>query len=378
MKFITEAQFLNIFDAVSVPYSQFLRQAKVRVGKNIHALKDYAQNKQIPSDDIKLLYENIKNRNEYLSRFYTMSLRIQPEKQQLNLLEPMKSRHLNNNENVNAKNLIRNMHYKNILQTTKSGFENNPTYFDMLTDLYIHHIIDYKILTPSALFYMRNGRLGSVFSSFYFRASIMNPYLVYSLNKSVLKGTRVFTPTLGWTSYCHGFLQCPDVVEYVGTDVIPDVCKKTQQFAKEYYPDKTIDIYCSPSEKLATNAAFLAKYREHFDTVFFSPPYYKLEIYAGASQSTQMYKTYEEWLAKYWEKTIQLCHAVLQKGGKMCYILSGYGSENTSEQYDLITDMNRISRQYFVLKEIQPMFNKDVHVTKHKETAEKIILFIKK
>jgi hypothetical protein len=74
----------------------------------------------------------------------------------------------------------------------------------------------------------------------------------------------------------------------------------------------------------------------------------------------------------------------------MCYILSGYGqgssssttrqslgSENTKEQYDLITDMNKITRKYFEQRSMQPMYNKDVHVTEHKETNEKIMIFTK-
>jgi hypothetical protein len=67
--------------------------------------------------------------------------------------------------------------------------------------------------------------------------------------------------------------------------------------------------------------------------------------------------------------------------------LSGYGqgakpptanrSKNTKDQYDLLTDMNKITRQYFKLLSVQPMYNKDVHVTEHKETNEKIMVFIK-
>ena len=118
-----------------------------------------------------------------------------------------------------------------------------------LLDIYNNKIIDYKILTPSALHYIDNGRIGSVYSSFYFRASIMNPYLVYSLNKNVLKGTRIFTPTLGWTSYAYGFMECDTVTEYVGTDVMKDVCTKTRTFLKNNYPTKKHKIYQSPSEK---------------------------------------------------------------------------------------------------------------------------------
>ena len=102
-----------------------------------------------------------------------------------------------------------------------------------------------------------------------------------------------------------------------------------------------------------------------------------MEKYKGGEQSIEIYKTYEEWLEKYWKATIILCYKVLQKGGKLCYILSDYGSENTKEQYDLIEDMNNITKQYFKLKSIQDMHNKDVHVTKHKKSNEKIIIFTK-
>jgi len=56
---------------------------------------------------------------------------------------------------------------------------------------------------------------------------------------------------------------------------------------------------------------------------------------------------------------------------------AGYGSENTKEQYDLVTDMNIIAKKYFTLKNIQPMYNKNVNNTKHKEPAEKIMVFVK-
>ena len=61
----------------------------------------------------------------------------------------------------------------------------------------------------------------------------------------------------------------------------------------------------------------------------------------------------------------------------MCYILSGYGSKNTNESYDLLGDMNKITDKYFTLKSQQHMFNKDVHVTKHKETDERIMIYEK-
>jgi hypothetical protein len=377
MKLLTLDTFIGMFHQnKTMTFSEYLDKAKVRIGDHLEPLKEYMKRKDIEKAKIKLLFDNIQHRDEYLKRFYNMSLRVQDSN--LHIEDgAMKNKAMDNNKHPTYKNLIRNLHYKDILENTKSGIDNVPTYMEVITDLYLHNIIDYKILTPSALFYIQEGRLGSVFSSFYFRASIMNPFLVYSLNHSVLKGTKIFTPTLGWTSYCFGFLECPLVKEYVGTDVITDVCKKTADFAKTQYPDKEVRIFCHPSEDLMKNAGFKKKYRQHFDLVFFSPPYYKLELYAGKNQSTTQYKTYEEWLTKYWEETIRLCHYVLEPHGKMCYILSGYGSENTGDQYDLLGDMNKIAKKYFTFKSQQPMYNKDVHSTKHKETAEQIMIFQK-
>jgi len=375
MKLIRLHEFLNLFEREPDTLSDFLRKATVRTSAGLVPLKEYMSRRNIDKEKIKTLFENIKNRNEYLTRFYNLSLRVDPEFLTIQT-PPMKNKQMNNNESINYKVLIRNMHYKGILQDTKSGIEGVPTYIDVLKDLYVHSIIDYKLLTPSASDYIEKGRIGSVFSSFYFRASIMNPYLVYSLNHSTLKGTKIFTPTLGWTSYCFGFLQCPYVTEYVGTDVIKDVCTKTQEYAN-LYKDKKTTIFCEPSENLAKSSQFRKKYREHFDVVFFSPPYYRLELYKGAEQSTNKYTSYEQWLDGYWEKTIELCHHVLENGGRLCYILSGYGSDNTKEQYDLLGDMNRITKKYFKLQSSQPMYNKDVHSTNHKETAEKIMVFQK-
>ena len=301
-EYVSLKDFLDIFKSPNKndTFDKFYNKAKVRSGNKLTKLSDYVTSKNINMDDMRLLHTHIKQRDEYLTRFYTMSLRINETKIH-NVLKPMKINELDNNKEPLCKNAIRSMHMIDILQNTKSGIENIPTYMDVLKDIYLKNIIDYKILTPSSLFYMNNGRLGSVFSSYYFRASIMNPYLVYSLNHRLLKGTKIFTPTLGWSSYSYGFLECPMVTEYVGTDVIKSVCDKTGKFARENYKDKLINIYCKPSEDLMKASNFTNKYKNYFDVVFFSPPYYRLELYEGKSQSTEKYKTYEEWLDKYWE-----------------------------------------------------------------------------
>lgn len=378
MDLITIDDFLQIFQsspADNMNLDDFIDKYKVVTGNKEHKLKDYMKGKTINREHLQLILENIQNRQKYLKRFYNMSLRVNKKNDIIhNNITAMNSI-FDNNKGVIYKNLIRNLHFWDILQNTKSGFENTPTYMNIIMDLYKNNKIDYKILTPSALHYIKNGRIGSVFSSFYFRASILNPYLIYSLNVNVLKGTKIFTPTLGWSSYAKGFIESPDVIEYVGTDVIPDVCKKTKQLLENF--EIKSDIYCKPSEDLYKSKTFLKKYRQHFDVVFFSPPYYRLELYQSDNQSTTRYKDYQDWLAKYWESTVKLCHHVLEKDGKMCYILSDYGSKNTSQKFDLVNDMNDIAKKYFHLTSIQTMQNKNVHSTKHRETGEQIILFTK-
>lgn len=377
---ITQNKFIDIFDGPnSRTLDDFIKTANVKSGaQRISPLYQYMKEHNIPKSDIKLLYDHIIARHEYLARFYKKSL-MPTDEHKIDEESPMPLSNMNNDQKTNYKNIIRNLHYADILKNTKSGLENVPTFFDVLNDLYKKEIIDYKILTPSARHYIKEGRIGSVFSSYYFRASIMNPYLVYSLEKRLLKGERIFSPTLGWSSYAYGFLECPEVKEYVATDVIPRVCKVTKNLCQNYYPHKKTTIYCEPSERLAQNRTFMTTYREHFDVVFFSPPYYELEKYPGANQSTTTYKTYEEWLQLYWETTIRMCHHVLKRGGRLCYILSSYGSTDKTDRIDLLKDMNAITKKIFTYIRTIPMKNKNVHVTadSHRETGEKIVLFIK-
>jgi len=374
MYYISVDRFLSLFrKKESMTFSEFKSKYKVRgSGGKVVNLTTYMKDRQT---DLRHLYDHLENREEYLRRFYKKSLKP-TDIHELSEEKPMTQTVSNNNSLVQYKNIIRNIHYVDILENTQSGFD-IPTFLIVLKDLYNNDIIDYKLLTPSASHYIKENRIGSVFSTFYFRASILNPYLVYSLNKSLLKGTRIFTPTLGWSSYCYGFLECDEVVEYVGTDVIKSVCEKTREFAKTSYKNKDVRIYCSPSEDLYHSKPFLRKYLEHFDVVFFSPPYYELEKYPGKDQSTNRYKNYNEWLHGYWLDTIQLCYAVLKKGGRLCYILSDYGSSQTGKYYSLVEDMNTITSTFFKKKKILNMYNKNANMTKHRTTDEKIMVFVK-
>ena len=66
---------------------------KVRIGLRLVQLNDYIKTKdKLTSDDIKQLMENIRDRNEYLSRFYDVSLKV-PESLAIRD-PPMKNNHL--------------------------------------------------------------------------------------------------------------------------------------------------------------------------------------------------------------------------------------------------------------------------------------------
>ena len=169
----------------SKTFNTFMKNAQVLTyNKTILPLHDYIKNKNINIDDLKFIYHHIIDREQYLYRFYRKSLEI-PTNMHIED-PPMPSTKLDNNQKINYKNVVRNMFWLEIFKNTKSGFDNILSFLIVLENLYLKEIIDYKILTPSAISYIRKGRIGSVLSSFYFRASIMSPYLVYSLAISVL------------------------------------------------------------------------------------------------------------------------------------------------------------------------------------------------
>ena len=72
MEIIDLKDFLKIFHKPKQTYNDFLKKTNVRLGSRLIHLKQYIKEKQIPITDIKLLFENIQNRNEYLTRFYNL------------------------------------------------------------------------------------------------------------------------------------------------------------------------------------------------------------------------------------------------------------------------------------------------------------------
>lgn len=372
---LTEEDWISRFsklDLKRMTYNSFLKRCKVRRGNNeIVTFISYCKSKNIPEDTLHFLFEFVKHKEDYLIRFYKTSLKIHT------LDYSSKELTYSNNSNKNFKNLIRNIYYKEILNNTSTVQPNIRTYMKVIDDLFNHLIFDYKILTPSVLQLIMKGEMGSILSGLYFRASIMNPFLVYSLTKMhMCSAKKVFTPTLGWSSYAVGMSGIDSITHYVGVDVIPKVCNTTVEICKCIRPSMKVETYCQPSETLINNQEFVKKFKNYFDTIFFSPPYYEYELYQGNRQSTKKYKTYESWLLNYWEPTIKLCGLISKKNALMCYIVSKYKINN--KIIDLPKDMNAITEKYFKLIDQKSMKNSNVSITKHRDTDEIAFFFVLK
>ena len=162
------------------------------------------------------------------------------------------------------------------------------------------------------------------------RASIFNPYTYSWILKNVFPGgKKLFSPVLSWGSPVIGFANS-DYDQLLAVDVIPEVVSKSEQLHDYsesmrntwFGDDKKLGTFiCCPSEKLNERMPFTDVYEKYFDLVFFSPPYYNLEMYTGGEQSHETWQTYEEWLDGYWKPTVELCYECLKPGATFSFVI---------------------------------------------------------
>lgn len=370
---LTLNKWLSLFTNKETKQDHFIKTFKIRYSNGTtSSLEEHLKKKPITKSILKILFHVFEqDRKRYLTNFYKKSLDVSSfsSKQKLPLC-------IHNDKYSQNKNIIRNTYYKEILHDTNTIQPNVRNYYDVVIDLYKHKIIDYKLITPSSLKLLEKGtNLSSILSAYYFRSSIMNPTIPYAITTLVESDKiKVFTPTLGWSSYAYGVLSNPNLYEYVGIDVLNKVCNNTRKLLTKNNIQN--EIRCEPSENVAKDKTFLQKYKNHFDLIFFSPPYYELELYSGKLQSTNKYKTYTEWLEKYWTPTIKMCHHILGNQSLMCYIVSGYNYKG--HYLNLSKDMNAISeKEGFDLIRSVNISSKNVKITKHRKLGERIYIFKK-
>ena len=106
MEVISLKSFLKLFhvkDEKPCTVNHLMMNAHVQVGTKRRKLKEYTKDKHISKDTIKTLCEHINNRDEYLTRFYNLSLQIHPDKLSISNtgINPMRNREMNNNQQNN-------------------------------------------------------------------------------------------------------------------------------------------------------------------------------------------------------------------------------------------------------------------------------------
>ena len=308
---------------------------------------------------------------------------------ELNKLIEMPIGVLSTQKNDASRYMIRNLHYIDILHTTRitNSVKCDVSFWQTFINLFNKLVLEDRFFCKSVLeLCLKKGDSNTFFyhiQQYQPKASILNPYTINWILKNVFTGTKLFTPVLSWSSYLMAFMHS-DWEEYVGVDVIQEVCDRTK-FMFDYYQslhqtpqnNKTIDLFCCPSESLYHNDKFLDKYRNHFDAILMCPPYYDMEIYEGGQQSIKSFKTYAEWLTGYWEYTVAVNEIVLKKGGRFGFIVNDYESLK-KVMYPLINDLNLVSLKYFKLVDAFRLINRGSPLrVNYKDRTEMLFVYEK-
>ena len=169
---LSKPKFLQEFQQKKKPtFREFTKTAVVLNYKGDRkTLLEYAKLRGLSQDDLHLVHGYAIDPETYLSAFYDRSLRVDAATflDDLSDETAMPRNAMDNDQLTKYKNLIRNLFYKEILEETQSGLANVPSFLRVVRGFYLRGEIDYKLLTPSALHYMREGKISSNFSSFYY------------------------------------------------------------------------------------------------------------------------------------------------------------------------------------------------------------------
>jgi hypothetical protein len=283
-------------------------------------------------------------------------------------------------KNDKSRQIIRNLFYLELLDKTKitNTVKNQVSFWQSLINLYNKLELEDRFFAPSSIdLFLRDkntkreaktgikeinyNNLFYLFQQYQPKASIINPYTMYWL-LNVFPGKRLFTPVMSWGSYLVAFMHS-DWDTYVGVDVMPSICKKGR-FISNYYQDldpefqnKSVEIYCQPSESLNQDTKFLKKYQNFFDLTLLCPPYFNFEIYHEGSQALENYPNYSDWLKGYWEPTVKLSKHCLRKGGYFAFIVNDY-KDLQGIEYPLIKDLNDISAKHLKLVKTINLLNR--------------------
>jgi hypothetical protein len=263
---------------------------------------------------------------------------------------------------TNAKygRICKNINFEKFFNTKKLYTNDFEYVFGMMKAMFEDFKLRNSLVGPAFFDHICkiDGDYGQFWTDFMMgcnRASIFNPATYKGIVDELFEGETLFAPCMGWNAYQTAFYSTK-FKHFVATDVIPEVVNNGKKLHKHWQayadkslfevPEKTVKLYCCPSEDLARATDFVAMYQNKVDAVLFSPPYYDLEIYDSEDQSFTNYPDYEDWLLKYWEATVVIAKQVLRPGGRFAFVISNYRNK-AKEEVTISQDMRDIVETHF-------------------------------
>lgn len=261
-------------------------------------------------------------------------------------------------KNDSSKRYIRNLHYIDLLEHTNitTSIPNKTPFLKCWKKLFENLELDDRYFTPSVLSQLlKKEPIHYFFQQYQPKASIINPYVIFYLLEyyypKILNNNNetktILTPVLSWSAYAYAFLQSKYWTNYIGIDVMKNVCDKTNYILQN--SNKNYEIYCHPSENLDS-----LNLQPNIDLIMICPPYYNMEIYETNNEDNQqsitLYNDYQSWLLHYFKKTILHSIKLLKNNGIFCLIIGNYTEYKTKKEYDLYTDMKNILSTFNELK----------------------------
>lgn len=119
---------------------------------------------------------------------------------------------------------------------------------------------------------------------------------------------RIYDPCMGWGDRLSGALAYGAEV-YYGRDVNPFLFGGFSEQVKNYRQGGTSAHFEMVGSELSCPA------ENYFDLAFTSPPYFKVEKYAGKGQSHEMFKTLDKWLEGFLFKMAENAFTSVRDGG---------------------------------------------------------------
>ena len=140
-----------------------------------------------------------------------------------------------------------------------------------------------------------------------------------------LDSKNVLDFSAGWGDRLAGFYASETAEYYVGIDprkenhpIYNEQAEFYDTHRSMFEPNKKVEFICSPAEEVD-----FTKYKDTFDTVFTSPPYFNVERYSyDDTQSWVKYKEINEWNEQFLQRTLKNLWCSLKSGGYLLVNIS--------------------------------------------------------